>query len=122
MTINGVLTLTMPVAAAQTPGDAVQSGQVTWFQDAFNNYLNPMLEANPQLGTILTWVAVILITFQVLTIFSNYKKDGFKGWMVALIFTTLLTTALIAPSVMLPFWLGLIDTIIGLVLSILGIV
>lgn len=58
MTINGVLTLTMPVAAAQTPGDAVQSGQVTWFQDAFNNYLNPMLEANPQLGTILTWVAV----------------------------------------------------------------
>lgn len=122
MTINGVWTLLTPVAAAQTPSDAISDGKITWFQDAFNNFLNPMLEATPQLGTILTWVAIIIITVKVITIFANYKKDGFKGWMIALTFTSLLTTALIAPSVMLPFWLGLVDTILSVVLSIFGVV
>lgn len=122
MTIQGVWALSTSASDGHTANEAINNGPVTWFQDGFNTFVSPVLQANPQLGIILTWVGVGVIIIQLLTIFSNYKKDGFKGWMIALTFTTCLTTALIAPTVMLPFWLSLVDTVIGLVLSILGVV
>jgi len=122
MTIQGVWTLSTSVSDGNTANEAINNGPVTWFQDGFNTFVSPVLQENPQLGIILTWIGVGVIIIQLLTIFSNYKKDGFKGWMIALTFTTCLTTALIAPTVMLPFWLSLVDTVIGLVLSILGVV
>jgi uncharacterized phage infection (PIP) family protein YhgE len=119
MTTAGAWKHSTLMAEAQTAQGDGQDVKFTHFQDAFHQYINPILEANPQLGTIMTVAAIVIICIKVFTIFSSYKKNGFSGWMLPLIVTSLITAMLIAPSTLLPIWLGLIDGVWGLVLSII---
>ncbi|OAV62835.1 hypothetical protein [Enteractinococcus helveticum] len=119
MTTAGAWEHSTLMAEAQTPQGDGQGSNFTYFQDAFHQYIQPILEANPQLGTMMTIAAIVIICVKMFTIFSSYRKSGFSGWMLPLIVTSLITAMLIAPSTLLPIWLGIIDGIWGLILSII---
>lgn len=94
---------------------------ITWATDAYHRYVDPILVANPKLITLSSTVGIIIVIAQLITMFFHYKKNGFRSWMLVVLGTTVLSTALIAPQSMLPFWLGLFDFFWDLVFGILDI-
>ena len=121
--MNGLLHLVAATSLlAKSQGtDQDRSSDGVGFQDTYYEVIDPILETNPQIGYVMTFVGIGVIIVQMFTLFGQYKKTGFRGWMVMLMGSTLLSTALIAPQTMIPFWLGLIDWVWGIILSVIGV-
>lgn len=97
--------------------ERVQSG---YLQDAYYEWLDPVLQDNPQATAIMTLIGVCLIAWQVFLLIHTFSKKGARATLVAppLVGGILMSAMLLMPTVMMPFILGIIDWIIGFVVSI----
>src|SRR5699024_1866609 len=82
---------------------------------------DPTAEANPQTGHVMTFVGIGVLIVRRLSLFGQYKQPGLRGRMVLLRGSPLLSTALAAPQAMIPFWLGLIARVWGIITGARGL-
>lgn len=108
-----------PSASSETEAlsERVESG---YLQEAYYDWLDPVLQDNPQATAIMTLIGVCLIAWQVFLLIHTFSKKGAKATLFAppLVGGILMSAMLLMPTVMMPFILGAIDWVIGFVVSI----
>lgn len=96
--------------------------QMGVFQEAYYDWLDPVLQDSPQVTTVMTIIGICLIAWQVFLLFRALSKKGVLAALVApaLIGGILMSVMLLMPTVMMPFILGVLDWLIGLFVSIVS--
>lgn len=102
-------------SASDELAERVDSG---FFQQAYYDHLDPVLQDNAQIESVLTILGACLIAVQVVALIRTFSKHGLRISLVApLVGGVLMSAMLIMPTTMMPFMLGILDWIISLFIS-----
>lgn len=99
-------------------GDLAEETQDGFLLPVYHDTLGPALEGETQMLGLLTVVGIGLVIWQMVTLILEFRKHQTKKQMVfMLVGGILLSSMLIFPTVMIPIYLTVIDTVIAFLVS-----